>query len=226
MSRNNKADEAARLRALRDQLEEEKVRQEKEGRKSKFPALMQLAITAMRSSRERTWLLKQGSGDAAKKAEADKKVKADNEAFVKAFRQIVRNDLKRWWAAELQAAYIKGAPEALLTYYLSDNPAKTKPLAYALKKAGDDYVRGWELLGKKKREEMPGPIEVKGNGALAVQILIEQLSEGDDIQKTQAKILEIVFKDPIEALGQKPSESTGFTLGDTLSADEKEGHAK
>ena len=43
------------------------------------------------------------------------------------------------------------------------------------------------MLGKKEkdRKELSGPIEIVGNGELAVQSLIEQLSAGDEIQKIQ-----------------------------------------
>ncbi len=217
MSRPNKTDEMKRLRELQEQLETAKVEQEKNSRKAKFPELLALALTAMKSNRERTWNIKKGSADNDTMAKLNEKVKTDGEAFVKAYRRIVRNDLKRWWGAELQKAYIQGAPDALLVFYLSDNPNETKPLAYALKKAADDYVRGWELLGKKNRKELSGPLDRVGNGALAVQILIEQLKAGGDkLQEVQAKILEITFADPIAALGQKNSESDGFTLGETL----------
>lgn len=214
MSRN--ANEAQRLRELMEKLEAEKKIQERESRKAKFPALIQLAITAMKFNRERTWNSTKGAADAAKKAELDKKVKDATEEFVKTYREIVRNDLGRWWGAALQKEYIKGAPEALLTYYLSDNPEKTKPLAYFLKKAADDYIRGWELLGNKNRKELSGPIDVVGNGDLAVQTLIEQLRAGDELQKTQAKILELVFEDPISALGKKAPETSDAVFGKAL----------
>ena len=222
--KTSKTDEVSRLRAIQEELQKERETQEKESRKAKFPDLMQLAIAAMRACRELTWNNKKGSTDAGKKAELIKSVGEATKAFVKAYREIVRNDLTRWWGAELQKEYVKGAPKALLEYYLSDEPDKTKPLAYTLEKAADDYVRGWELLGRKNRKELPGPIEIVGNGALAVQMLIEQLSAGDEIQKVQAKILEIVFKDPITYIG-KPAESTeakNFTLGETLGVKDQE----
>ncbi|MCL5017094.1 MAG: hypothetical protein M1155_00290 [Patescibacteria group bacterium] len=216
MSRKNRTDEVNELRAKMEKLQEEKAMREKESRKAKFPELMQLAIAAMRAARELTWHNKKGQRDETVKTELVNKVVETTKAFTKAYREIVRNDLKRWWGAELQKQYIQGAPEALLVYYLSDNPDATKPLAYTLKKAAEDYVRGWEMLGKKNRKELPGPIEVKGNGALAVQILIERLQNGDELQKLQAQILEKVFEDPISALGQKDPEVKGFRLGETL----------
>jgi len=226
MSHRNKTDEIAELKARQEQLQEAKKNQEKESRKAKFPNLIQLAMAAMKCNREKTWNTKHGGADPAKLSELTKKVRESGKAFLKAFRQIVHNDLKRWWGAELQKAYIQGAPEALLVFYLSDDPNKTKPLAYALKNAADEYIQGWALLGKKKREELPGPIDKVGNGSLAVQILIEQLKNGDDIQKLQAQILEKVFEDPIDALGQKNPEPTGFTLGETLGVQDQEGSAK
>ena len=216
MSHYNKADKMNELRARMEQLEEARINQERNARMAKFSDLMQLAIMAMRSNRERTWNNKQGSVDATKKAELDRKVKEDGEAFVKAYRQIVRNDLKRRWGAELQKEYIQGAPEALLVFYLSDSPEKTKPMACSLKKAADDYVRGWEMLGKKNRKELPGPIEVVGNGDLAVQILIEQLKTEGEIQKTLAQLLELAFEDPISAIGKKAPEITGFPIGEVI----------
>lgn len=210
MNRVFRSDEVRRLRELGKKLEESKVIQEKESRKAKFPGLMQFAVASMNSNRSRTWNNKQGSLDADKKAELDKKVSEDRLAFDNAYRQIVRNDLRNWWGAEVQKAYIQGMPEALLIYYLSDDPARTQKLSYALKKAADDYIRGWELLGKKNRKELSGPIDAADNGLLAVQMLIEQLKKGDGIQQTQAKILEIVFESPISALGRKTSEPNGF----------------
>jgi len=208
---NRKKVSLEQLRAIYEKLEEEKIAA---SRNAKLLALKQLADIAMKANRERTWNNKQGSADTVKKAELDKRVQEAQGAFRKGYLEMVSKDqrMKRWWGAELQKAYIQGAPEALLIYYLSDNPDKTKPLAYSLKKAADDYIRGWELLGKKSRKELHGPIDIVGNGALAVQILIEQLKAGDDIQKTQAQILEIVFEDPISALGQKNPETTGLGI--------------
>lgn len=220
MNRQNRTDEINRLRAMQKELQKDKENQERESKKAKLPALLQLAITAMKACREKTWhIKKQGSVDAAKAAELNKKVLEDSEVFKKAYRQIVTYDLKRLWAAELQKAYVQGAPEVLLIYYLSDNPERTRGLAYSLKKAADDYIRGWELLGKKNRAELPGPLEAKGNGALAVKLLIEQLEEGDEIQKLQAQILKIVFE-PMAALEQKDTSEQqnpkGFMLGETI----------
>lgn len=216
MSHYNKANQEMELRNRMEQLQEARINQERNARKAKFPDLMQLAITAMRLNKEKTWNEKQAPADSVKIAELDKKVKEATEAFVKAYRQIVRNDLKRRWGAELQKAYIQDAPEALLVFYLSDSPEKTKPLAYSLKKAADDYVRGWEMLGKKNRKELPGPIDVVGNGDLAVQVLIEQLKVEGEVQKMQAQILEIVFEDPISAIGKKAPEITGFPIGEIV----------
>jgi hypothetical protein len=182
---------------------------------------MKLAVTAMRACRELTWGKKKGSLDAGKKAEMSQKVKENTEMFLRAYRQIVGNDLKSQWSTEVQKEYVKGAPEALLMYYLSDNPSAVKGLAHSLKKAADKYVRGWEMLGRNKRNELPGPMEITGNGTLAVQILIEQLKDGDEIQKVQAQILKAVFEKPLSTLAAKPAnppEPKGFTLGDTLSA--------
>ncbi|MDO8442646.1 MAG: hypothetical protein Q7S81_00040 [bacterium] len=217
----NKNVSLEQLRAMQDKIKKDNEIQERESRKAKFPGLLQLAIVAMRACRELTWNNKHGASDAAKKSELMGKVTETTEAFVKAYRQIVGNDLGLWWGAELQKEYVKGAPEALLVYYLSDNPNKTKPLAYKLKEAADEYVRGWGMLGKKEkdRKELSGPIEIVGNGELAVQSLIEQLSAGDEIQKIQVTMLEELFKDPITHLG-KPAEDPekkNFTLGATLS---------
>lgn len=215
---NNKA-RIEQLKKVQEELKKDKATQEKESRKAKFPALMQLAITAMRACRELTWSNK-NSADTTKKAALMLSVSEATKAFVKAYREIVRNDLGRWWGAELQKAYIQDNSEALLVYYLSDNPDKTKPLAWSLKKAADEYIRGWEMLGKKNRTTLSGPIDVVGNGSLAVQMLIEQLKTGDEIQKAQAEIVEILFEDPIDALGKKPTEKAepeGFILGETLS---------
>ena len=220
----NKIDELNRLRALQRELEENRKR---ETRTANFVILKQLAIAAMKANRERTWYTKQipnGFVDTVKKAELDRKVNETHTEFIKKFREFVGNDQRnrRWWGAELQKAYIQGAPEALLVGGLSDNHEESKPLAWTLKKAADEYLRGWGMINRKDRAKLPGPIDIIGNGDLAVQILIDQLKEsGDDIQITQAQILEIVFEDPISALGRKHSKTDGFRLKDTLEEKEK-----
>ncbi len=218
MSRSNRTDELNKLRALQDKILREK---EVEARSARLSALLVLAKAAMNEKRAETWGNKHGNVDAAKKSELEQRVKETREAFVKGFRETVGNDprMRRWWGAELQKAVIQGAPEALLMHYLSaEGPEKTKALSYSLKKAADDYVRGWELLGKKERKELSGPLDRVGNSALAVQIVIEQLKAGDEIQKAQGQILEILFEDPIAALGQKNPKPEGFSLGETLGA--------
>jgi hypothetical protein len=220
MSRKNWGDEVNELRARMEKLQKEKEAKERESRLARFPELMALAIAAMKASKELTWNNKQGNtADTGKKTELIKKAAETSAAFIKGYREIVKNDLKWEWGAELQKSYVQSAPEALLIYYLSDSPNQTKPLAYSLKKAAEDYIYGWELLGKKERQKLPGPIDKVGNGALAVQILIEQLKEGDDIQKLQAQILEKVFHEPINHFGQKKSEPKNFTLGEALDAE-------
>lgn len=223
----NKNVSLEQLRAMQDQIKKDNEIQERESRKAKFPDLLKLAIAAMKACKELTWNNKHGASDAAKKSELMKKVTETTEAFTKAYRQIVGNDLALWWGAELQKEYVKGAPEALLVYYLSDNPNKTKAIAYKLKEAADEYVCGWGMLGKKEkdRKELSGPIEIVDNGELAVQALIEQLSVGDKIQEIQAIMLEKLFKDPIAHLG-KPAEDPekkNFALGANLSVKEGEG---
>ena len=216
MSHYNKADQERELRNRMEQLQEANIHQERNARMAKFPYLIQLAIAAMKAYGELTWNNKHNAADAAKKAELMKKVKEATEAFVKTYREIVRNDLKRRWGAELQKEYVKGAPKELLVYYLSDNPNKTRTLACKLQDAADDYVRGWKMLGKKDRKELPGPIEIVGNGELAVQVLIEQLKVEGEVQKMQAQILEIVFENPISAIGKKALEITGFPIGEVV----------
>jgi len=215
----NKADELNRLRQLQKELEKSK---EQETRKANFQTLKQLAIADMKANRERTWYVKQipnGFVDTVKKAELDRKVNEAHAEFVKKFQEFVGNNPRnrRWWGAELQKAYIQGAPQALLVNGLSDDSDQSKPLAWTLKRAADDYIRGWAMLNRKDQATLPGPLDVTGNGALAVQLLIEQLKDsGDEINETQAQILEIEFEDPISALGQKNIKTEGFTLGETL----------
>lgn len=215
----NKTDEINRLRQLQKELEK---RKEEETRIANFQSLKQLAIADMKANRERTWYVKQipnGFVDTVKKAELDRKVNEAHTEFLNKFREIVGSNPRnrRWWGAELQKAYIQGAPQALLINGLSDNPEQSKPLAWTLKRAADDYIRGWAMLNRKDQADLPGPLDIIGNGNLAIEVLIEQLKDsGDEISETQAKILEIEFEDPISALGQKQTKTGGFTLGDTL----------
>jgi len=210
------------LRAAQQKLEEEKKDQERKARIAGLPALVQLAVAAMKACGALTWHNKHSPADAEKKSELAQKVKESAETFKKAYRKIVGNgpdNIKNWWGAELQKEYVKGASKALLEYYLSDEPDKTKPLAYKLEEAADQYVRGWGMLGKKDRKALHGPLERIGNGKLAVEMLIEQLREGDEIQKIQVQILEGLFEGPISALGtpaQDP-EAENFKLGQNLS---------
>jgi hypothetical protein len=219
------------LKAAQQELQKEKEIEERKSRIAKLASvLMPLAVTAMRACRELTWSNKNGPADAGKKAELTQKIAEATKAFAKAYREIVCKspDIKNWWGAELQKEYVKGAPKALLEYYLSDEPDRTKPLAYKLEEAADEYVRGWEMLGRKNRKELHGPVEAVGNGALAVEVLIEQLNAGDKIQKIQVQILERLFKGPISALGkksEKPVEAKNPTLGETLN-EKEEGSAE
>lgn len=224
MSRKSNTQKIEELKRVQEELRKDNENREWEAKKAKLPALLQLAMAAMNANRVKTWAKNHGPVDDAKKAEINKNIEETQKAFEKSFREIASNDprIRNWWGAELQKAYVQGAPEALLIYYLSDNP-NTKPRAFALKNAADEYVRGWELLGKKNRKELPGPIEVRGNGALAVQLLIEQLKAGDAIQKAQAEIVEILFEDPISNLGKPVAaepKTEGFVLGEVAGPEE------